>query len=173
MKRVIFKAIIDRLKAELNTPEVLAIFPALTHFDRFRNQFAKEDQENLIPKPAILVELVPHTWKDQSQGVQEAQLDIKLHIGQASYATFQDGLTNEEQALLTFDYLELVHQALHNYSHECFTNLTRVAEGEDTNHDHIVVDTLTYRTTILDTSAATNRKKTSQAITFAVLPKED
>lgn len=172
MKRIVFKAIIDRLKAELNTPEVLAIYKPITHFDRFRNQFAKEDQENVIPKPAILIEFVPHPWKDQSRGVQEAQVDIKLHIGQASYETFQEGLTNADQALLTLDYLELVHQAMHNFSHECFTNLTRVAEGEDTNYDHVIVDTLTYRTTLLDASAAKNRNKEKKNISICVLPND-
>lgn len=110
----------------------------------FNNQFDNEDVEDAFEYPAVFIQFVSIPWIAKTQGLQEADSVIRLHIGFHSLRT-------EEREI--FELIEQIHKVLQNYSTaDLFGDLNRVNEEQDVDHGNVIVWLADYATLITDTS---------------------
>lgn len=126
--------------------------PEVTHVKLFNNQFNRMEQgeEQAFPvHEAVFVEFVsPIPWRTKREGIQEADLTVRIHIG------FESLLLED---LTVFDRKSAIHEALQGFKDNYFTAFVRVSETQDTDHSNYMVWTIDYQTTYTDISTYTRR----------------
>lgn len=114
----------------------------------FNSQFDEMDNENTFPFPCAFIEFTNLDWLTKSEGYQEADTTIRIHLGFESLKT-------EELDIL--DLNEDVHAALQRLEvKDLFTPLDRSFEGQDTNHDNVIVWLMDYETLLSDNAGNRN-----------------
>lgn len=165
----LYLKIAQRLDQELNTAPIIAEHGKLDFIARFNNQFEREDQELAVPKPAILIQFLDTAWSTKSRGIQEGDTLIVLHVGINSIADDNYYSSNRSQALLIDAYMDLVHKAMQGLQADCIGSLDRVSSAEDGNHDHIFVQTMTYKSSIIDNTASKAAQLTEKDVDVTVV----
>lgn len=146
-------SIAERLDQELNIQAVVDEHKALRFIALFNNQFTNEAREHAISKPAILIQYLDLLWKDQTNGIQQADAIIRVHIGYHSIADDQYAAFDRDEALKVDGYCDLVHTALQGFSATGLGAMSRIRTSMDESHDHVFVTMMDYACTIKDCSA--------------------
>lgn len=135
----------------------------LMYVSLFNNQFArmemKEVDIDLVPMPAVLVQIDIPSWTSDNGGeVQRGQATVRLHIGQEIWADPAQGSESQDTALDVIRFITLVHTQAHGISGEGFTALKRVAGPlSDTDYTNLIVHVLEYTCELTDDSADSRR----------------
>lgn len=128
----------------------LEAIEGIKHVRLYNSQFDEMDNENTFPFPCVFIEFSALDWLTKSEGYQEAETTIKLHVGFESVKT-------EELEIL--DLLEDIHADLQGmHDPEYYTPLDRSFEGQDTNHDNVIVWQMDYDTLLSDNAGNRNNK---------------
>lgn len=139
-KKITYLAIKEKLLALENVKHCLL----------FNSQFDNMDDENTFPFPCVFVEFLQLDYTAKALGTQEADARIRLHVGFESLKT-------EELAIL--DLLEAIQGTLQGFTDDAtFSPLNRVFEGQDVNHDQVIVWLMDYETLITDTAGHRDNK---------------
>jgi len=115
---------------------------SVKHCLLFNNQIDEIASENTFPFPAVFVEFTSLDWLVKSRGIQKGDAIVRLHVAFNSLKT-------EELEIL--ELLAEIHAKLQGFSDsDVYSQLNRVYELQDTNHDQIQVWQIDYSTTITD-----------------------
>lgn len=152
--------IAERLNQELNKTTVIDEHAKLDFIARFNNQFSREELENAVPKPAILIQFLPTTWTTKGKQLQEGESTIVIHIGMKTIADDNFFSNTKAEALKTDAYVDLVHKALQGFSAPCLGALSRTSSETDEDHSEIFVEKLFYSSVITDASSHSDIGKT-------------
>lgn len=127
--------------------------PGVAWIDLNRGQLNTPEAHYPFPKPAILIHLGEREWEVTGKGVQRVEgAEVKITLVQDNYSQTFDGASNQEEAMqAVLDFPEQVYLALQDVSGEGFSSLNRVSEGETLFDNVIIVDEITFHTTIIDT----------------------
>lgn len=110
----------------------------------FNSQFDEMENEATWAFPCAFIEFTELEYRTKALGIQEAETTIRVHVGFESLKT---------EDFEIFDLLEAIHEKLQRFGNfELFTPLNRVFEGQDVNHDNVIVWTMDYETLLLDCS---------------------
>ena len=138
---------------------------SLKHVRLYNSQFDEMDGENTFPFPCAFIEFTQLQWLTKSEGYQEADTVFRIHVGFESIKT---------EELVVLDLLEEIHAALQGlHDPEYFTPLDRGFEGQDTNHDNVIVWMLDYDTLLSDNAGNRNAKLVKTTITELQIDKDD
>lgn len=121
----------------------------------FNDQFEymEQQQSYSFPFPCVFVEIInPAAFAQLGGGYQQADLDIRIHIGMEQY---DSGDGNMEQNLDIFDLRDLVFQKLSLYKPTMCSELFKVAEEQDYQHSNIYHYLMDFRTCLIDKTAST------------------
>ena len=134
MRKLIYLSLIGRLKGlkdDAGQPEV-------KHFDLWNEQVEFIEQEEPFGIPAVFVEFRPVRWATLGGMVQQADVDIRLHIVTRWKGSAKDGSLFLTDALERFDLLNRIDRCLFNLQEAeggtSFCMFRRT--GSSTNHDH-------------------------------------
>lgn len=151
---------------------LVAHAPLVRTIDLWNEQPTFHAQELPIITPAVYIEFLGIDWNTIGTGpIQHGYCTIRLHIAQHivadTFAIDTATATNQPLALARFAILQQVHDALQNFANPNLKSLNRIASDIDTNHDGLLVDTINYRTTIIDDLVTTNA---NNPYTIAIMP---
>ena len=134
MRKLIYLSLIGRLKGlkdDAGQPEV-------KHFDLWNEQVEFIEQEEPFGILAVFVEFRPVRWATLGGMVQQADVDIRLHIVTRWKGSAKDGSLFLTDALERFDLLDRIDRCLFNLQEAeggtSFCMFRRT--GSSTNHDH-------------------------------------
>ncbi len=131
----------------------------VVHCRLYNSQIDNLEQENTFPFPAVFIEFNELVYSSRSTGGQVADCLIRLHVCFESLAT-------EDLEILTL--MDSIQLALQGFGvGGVFSSLNRSFEGQDVNHDIIIVWLMDYETRITDNSGHRNNKLTETTITDA------
>lgn len=164
--------IAERLNQELNKTAVKTEHGKLDFIARFNNQFSREELENAVPKPAILIQFLPTTWTTKGKQIQEGESTIVIHIGMKTLADDNFFSDTKTDALKTDAYVDIVHRALQGFAAPCLGALSRISSETDEDHSEIFVEKLFYSSVITDASTSTDIGKTIVATPEIVVEAE-
>lgn len=135
------------------------------HCRLYNSQFDEMDGEDTFEFPCAFVEFTQLQWLTKSEGYQEADAMIRIHVGFESVKT-------EELDIL--DLLEDIHSELQGFNDPAyFTPLDRAFEGQDTNHDNVIVWLLDYDTLLSDNAGNRNNKLVKTTIGDLCIERDD
>lgn len=160
MKKIIFEAIAGYLAEKLNTPEMIAKYGSVDYISVWNDQFNAEDEEHVIPKPAIAIDFpAADGWKTATNNWQTGSLVISVYVAYHTIAdsNFFASDLEKEESMKRFDYLQDVQILLQGLNLGAAGKLSRTNEYQDTNADHISVDRIDYLTTVEDCLADPDR----------------
>lgn len=134
MRKLIYLSLTDRLKRlEDQTGQ-----PEVKHIDLWNEQVEFIEQEEPFDTPAVFVEFRPVRWSTLGGMVQQADVDIRLHIITRWEGSAKDGSPFQKDALERFDLLDRMDNALFNLQGSeggtSFCMFRRT--GSSTNHNH-------------------------------------
>jgi len=130
--------------------EIILNKTAVKHCRLYNSQFDNMEQEDTFLFPCAFVEFAQLDYVTKSEGLQEAEARIRIHVGFESLET-------EELDIL--DLMEDLHAELQGFNvTDLFTPLDRVFEGQDVNHDNVIVWLMDYETLLTDLSGHRNNK---------------
>lgn len=130
--------------------EVLLNKTGVEHCRLYNSQFDSMEQEDTFPFPCAFIEFAQLDYVTKSEGLQEAETRLRIYVGFESLAT-------EELDIL--DLMEDIHGDLQGFHQDdLFTPLNRVFEGQDVNHDNVIVWIMDYETLLTDVSGHRNNK---------------
>ena len=107
--------------------------------------------EAVFPMPAVFVEFGKIAWRHQTDGVQDADLTVGLHVLTSAVPEGFDG------AEFHLDLLDKVNACLHGFEGECWGSFKRSASIPCHDHEEILDDTEVYQAMVYDLSG---QKKT-------------
>lgn len=142
------------VKAKLESigldPNDNTVKPKIKHVRLYNSQFDEIDSENTFPFPCVFVEFTALDWLTKSEGYQEAETTIRLHVG------FESVKTEELDVLDLLEDIQAELQGFHDP--EYFTPMDRNFEQQDTNHDNVIVWMQDYNTLLSDNAGNRNNK---------------
>lgn len=134
IKKEIFKAIQTRIQEKA---------PSIKWVDKLFGQ-TQNITNYVMNYPAVLIEYGQFTPYSNLNGIQEGTLEIIIHLFVENYSDAHLGSRDQEYALLYFDILDELHEALNTLSGENFSTLERIGEDEDNDHDNIIETIIRY-----------------------------
>lgn len=144
MRKLIYLSLIGRLKGlkdDAGQPEV-------KHFDLWNEQVEFIEQEEPFGIPAVFVEFRPVRWATLGGMVQQADVDIRLHIVTRWKGSAKDGSLFLTDALERFDLLNRIDRCLFNLQEAeggtSFCMFRRTGSSTNHNHDELVEDIADY-----------------------------
>ena len=144
MRKLIYLSLIGRLKGlkdDAGQPEV-------KHFDLWNEQVEFIEQEEPFGIPAVFVEFRPVRWATLGGMVQQADVDIRLHIVTRWKGSAKDGSLFLTDALERFDLLDRIDRCLFNLQEAeggtSFCMFRRTGSSTNHNHDELVEDIADY-----------------------------
>jgi len=157
MRKQLYLDLVERLKKEVYSISLdyngkAVRIPKIKHFDLWNRQIEYLQKENPFKFPAIFIEFMPLQYKQLSQGVQESQATIRLHVVTEVKGSPADGKSKQASALSHLDLLDEIHYALIGWGTTYTGSFTRI--GSTPNHDHaeIIEEIESYQVTVSDTS---------------------
>ena len=137
---------------------------SVKHCRLFNSQFDEMESEDTFAFPCAFIEFTQLQWLTKSEGYQEADTILRIHVGFESLET-------EELDIL--DLLEDIHSELQGYNVDnLFTPLDRNFEGQDTNHDNVIVWLMDYDTLLSDNAGNRNTKLVKTSISDLCIDRE-
>ena len=144
MRKLVYLSLIGRLKGlkdDAGQPEV-------KHFDLWNEQVEFIEQEEPFGTPAVFVEFRPVRWATLGGMVQQADVDIRLHIVTRWKGSAKDGSLFQTDALERFDLLDRIDRCLFNLQESeggtSFCMFRRTGSSTNHNHDELVEDIADY-----------------------------
>ncbi|WP_312296862.1 hypothetical protein [Chryseobacterium sp.] len=144
IKAVVFKEISDHLESRVEQ---------LVYIDKDRGQVEKENVI-MVPKPAVLIAFMRFEWSDIGGGVKQGKGLVRVRVICENYAESYSGSIDQELALSFFDLNEKVDAALEGFSGTKFSEMKKVSDEDDLDHNNVIVTVYEYETTIIDDSKA-------------------
>lgn len=139
--------------------------PIVKHCALYNSQFDNMDSEDTFSFPCAFIEFTQLQWLTKSEGYQEADAIVRIHIGFESLKT---------EELDVLDLLETIHAKLQGFNVDLlFTPLDRNFEGQDTNHDNVIVWMMDYDTLLSDNSGNRNNKLVKTSIGSLKIDRDD
>ena len=117
----------------------------LKHFDLWNQQVNFIEEETPFLLPAVFVEIMPIQWQQLSNGYQQAEVTIRLHI--VSQWLAQTAKYNPAQSA-ALDYLDIpakVFNAMHRFSITNSNQFVRVSSVVNHNHERYVDSVEEYK----------------------------
>lgn len=108
------------------------------HFDLWNQQVSFIEEETPFLLPAVFVEILPIQWRQLSNGYQQADLNIRLHIVTQWFS--QTAKYNPAQSA-ALDYLDIpgkVFNAMHRFTITNSNQFVRVRSVVNHNHERYV-----------------------------------
>ena len=128
----------------------------IQHVKLFNEQFLsmEDQQEESFPFPCVFIEYNEIEWQTISKGIQEGNLTFTLKI---AFEFYLDNVYNNESTdLQIFDLKSNVYAAVNGMSgiqtKGTFSNVERISEATDNNHNSYYVYDQTYSVRLIDTS---------------------
>lgn len=104
-----------------------------------------------VPMPALFIEIAsPSNIEQLGAGYQLYEVDVILHICHANYNNTGDLIDSD---LMIFDLKQQVFELIQRKELTLCSELVRVSESTDTNHDTVIDYVQIYKTTYLDATA--------------------
>lgn len=144
IKGMVFKEISDHLEAQVEE---------LIYIDKDRGQIERENIV-MIPKPAVLIAFMRFDWSDMGNGIKVGKGIVRVRVICENYAESYTGSIDQELALAFFDLNEKVDAALEGLSGTKFSELKKVADEDDLDHNNVIVTVYEYEATITDDTKA-------------------
>lgn len=163
VKGIIFRQLAAYLMETLQFDQVITEanpmpLPNLAWVDKQMGQFIHPELFNSIPLPGVLISFRKTQWENIGRQVQKGNAIITFWVYFENYADSFEGSMNQDKAIQFFDFNEAVHVALQGLFGESFTDLVRLSDEDDEDHDMIIGTIFEYGTTINDTSSDGQRK---------------
>ena len=132
MKKEFYSNIKSRLETKLGDE--------IKHIALWNSQIDNEQTEKPFRFPALFLEFTNIDFRSETSGVQKCDLEFTIHC------CFSQ-LIDDIDLLDTF---QNVASALHLYSDDYFSAITRVSEQMDPDHDRVIDWTITFVCTLTD-----------------------
>lgn len=126
--------------------EQLSMIQGLKTVGLWNNQFERESEENAFLYPCCFIEFNNEKFVDLTQGVQQFDSIITLHLGFESYKDEDTFILQLKQ-----DVCRAIHTLQCGVS---ASKLLRVAERQNFDHDNVQDYQTDYKTTIKDADAS-------------------
>lgn len=124
------------------------------HIGLWNRQVEFVEMEAPIQTPAVFIQFHPFRWKQLGQGIQEAELEMTLHLVSASKATPQHGSSFATGALARFAHMSTLHRDMVAFvgNGEGWMAGTPERIATDIDHDfgELTDDRQTYRIPVSD-----------------------
>lgn len=146
----IFKTICDRVKAGEQIFQELNLAP-IRHFDLFKGQYLNPDQVQPYELPALFYQYSV-LWDEAGSNTQKGACTVTIHLELDGMAESYEGSSDQDTALMAFDYFMLVNVLLQGLEGEDFTGLKRKTDDPDLSPSATTVHLITYETLYTDTS---------------------
>ncbi len=120
---------------------------AIQYFDLFNNQFSHLAEETVMRYPCVLVEFPAIQWRSLGRGVQQASVQITLHVAAkiTNGKTFRlFGRKRETDGLAYMRLLDAIHNRLRTLRLPYAGSFVRTSSVTDHDHDALVVSAETY-----------------------------
>lgn len=145
MRKEIYRALKERLLSIREDGETSC--PVIKHIALWNKQVEFMEQESVFPLPAVFVEFDKITWRTQSGGLQDADLNIALHVLTNAVPEGYDG---DEFHL---DLLDKINNCLSGFTSDYMGSMVRVASVPCHDHEEILDDTEVFKCFVTDDSA--------------------
>lgn len=140
MKKELYTDIKARLESELNDN--------VKRIALWNNQLNNEAQEEPFRFPALFIEFTDIQYRSEGHGIQKLDLEFAIHC------TFSQ--LREDLDLL--DLVDNVAYALHGHAFSYSTNIRRLSEVQDADHDRVIDWIINFATTVtVDENARVQR----------------
>jgi len=153
MKKIIFEAIAGYLAANLNTPELIALYDEVMYIGLYNAQFSTDEEEHAIPKPAIAIDFPSSDgWKSATSNQQVGEMIISVYIAYDTKAesNFFGSPEDKLESMKRLDYLQVVQNLLQGFEMGAGGQMSRINEFQDANYDHVSIDRIDYMTRVED-----------------------
>ncbi len=144
IKGIVFKEISDHLESQVEE---------LIYIDKDRGQTEKENVV-IVPKPAVLIAFMRFEWSDIGNGIKLGKGLVRVRVICENYAESYSGSIDQELALAFFDLNDKVDAALEGLSGTKFSEMKKVSDEDDLDHNNVIVTVYEYETTITDDTRA-------------------
>ena len=140
MKKELYTDIKSRLETELGA--------SIKHIALWNSQLDNEERETPFRFPALFIEFTNITYRSEGFGTQKLDLEFAIHCAFS-------------QLIKDIDLLDIVDNvvfALHGHSFDYSTNIRRLSEEQDSNHDRVRDWIINFATTVtIDENATVQR----------------
>lgn len=112
--------------------------PNIKNVRLFNNQFNREDVENGFLYPCVMIQFSSQNFRELSQGVQQCDITVTLHLGFESYKDEDTYILEMKQDL---------YKVVNRFRDGNFSRLSRTAERQNFDHNNIQVYEMDFLTT--------------------------
>lgn len=144
MRKIIYKAIVDRIKAAV---------PGVMYFSLWNNNTTYLTAQKGFRTPAVFVEFETIQWGQLQNRTRSADVHVRLHIVTSSLATPEDGGKYQDKALAHLSLIENISAAVQGLRGDHFNTFMLVESVTDHNHEQIMEHEECYVTRVTDTTA--------------------
>jgi len=125
----------------------------IQHFDIWNKQVEFMAKERPFKFPAVFIEFKPITWRELSAGVQEADIQVHLHLVHKTKASARDASADQSVALAYLDLPDAVNLCLHGWHTAYSGPFVRVQTLPNHDHEEMILETEVYQAKVTDMSA--------------------
>lgn len=126
---------------------------AIKHIGLWNRQVEFIEEETPFLMPAIFIEFGKIDWRSQSNGLQDANLTIGLHVLTNAIPEGYDG------EMFHLDLLDKINYCLHGFNSGSMGTLTRLSSIPCHDHEEILDNTEIFKCLVLDDTAVKKRVK--------------
>lgn len=119
----------------------------IKHFALWNRQVEFIEEEDIFATPAVFIEFGKISWRTQSNGLQDADITIGLHVITNAMPEGYDGDT------LHLDLLDKINRCLYGFSTENTGSMERTASIPCHDHEEILDNTEVFKCLVYDNSA--------------------
>jgi len=160
MRKTLYTDLITQLKKIGVTTEVTTdgvtedVFTqTIQHFDIWNKQVEFMAKERPFKFPAVFIEFKSITWRELSNGVQEADIQVHLHLVHKTKASARDASGDQDAALAYLDLPDAVNLCLHGWHTTYSGPFVRVQTLPNHDHEEMILETEVFQAKVTDMSA--------------------
>lgn len=143
MRKKIYLAVIERLKEIAGDNQI-------KHFDLWNQNVEFIEQDTTFDMPAVFVEFAPILWKTLGNNVQQADVEVRLHVVTEYKGATADNSEFQTDALAYFDLLDAINKKIFGLSGTGFNAFKRTSSATNHNHEEIIESIEVYSTNVID-----------------------
>lgn len=143
MRKRIYLAVVERLKEITGEIEI-------KHFDLWNQNVEFIEQDTAFDMPAVFVEFAPILWKTLGNNIQQADIEVRLHVVTEYKGNTSDNSELQSEALVYFDLLDAINRKMFGLKGEGFNAFTRVSSATNHNHEEIIENIEIFTTKVID-----------------------